>query len=62
MPSVVGLEQPDAERILAAAGLRVGSITHIAQAGASHGTIIGQTPPRGTRIPGDVAVDLGIAD
>jgi beta-lactam-binding protein with PASTA domain len=62
MPSVVGLDQPDAERILVVAGLRMGSITHIAQAGAPHGTIIGQTPPRGTRIPGDVTVELGIAE
>jgi serine/threonine-protein kinase len=62
MPSVVGLDQPDAERILAAAGLRVGAVTHIAQASAPHGTIIGQTPPRGARIPSDVTVDLGVAE
>jgi beta-lactam-binding protein with PASTA domain len=62
MPAVVGLDQPEAQRILTAAGLRVISEAHIAQAGAPKGTVIGQTPPRGSRISSDTLVDLGIAE
>ncbi len=62
MPSLVGLDQADAERILAAAGFKVGTVTHIAQAGAPKGTVIGQTPPRGARVAPDTAIDLGIAE
>ena len=62
MPNVVGLEQQDANRTLAAAGLRIAKLNHIAQAGAPKGVIVGQNPPGGERIPGDTTVELGIAD
>jgi serine/threonine-protein kinase len=56
MPGVVGLEQQEANRTLAAAGLRIG------QAGAPKGTIVGQNPPGGERIQADTTVELGVAD
>jgi eukaryotic-like serine/threonine-protein kinase len=62
MPSVIGLEQQEANRILAAAGLRVTKVNRVAQTGAAKGTVIGQTPPRGDRIRDDATVELGIAD
>jgi eukaryotic-like serine/threonine-protein kinase len=62
MPSVVGLDLQEAQRLLGAAGLRVTSEAHIAQAGAPKGTVIGQTPARGSRISGDSLVELGIAE
>jgi serine/threonine-protein kinase len=62
MPAIVGLEEPEASRILSAAGLRVSKISRITQAGAPKGTVIGQVPPRGSRITDDVAVELGVAE
>jgi eukaryotic-like serine/threonine-protein kinase len=62
MPALVGLQQADAERILAAAGLHIAKVNHIAESDSPKGTVIGQTPPRGARIAGDATVELGVAD
>ena len=62
MPSLVGLEQQEASRTLGAAGLKSGKVNRIAQAGAPKGTIVGQNPPGGDRIPADTTVELGVAD
>lgn len=62
MPGVVGLEQQEANRTLAGAGLKIAKVNRIGQAGAPKGTIVGQNPPAGDRIPGDVTVELGVAE
>ena len=62
MPGVVGLEQAEAERLLAAGGLRVSKLNQVADSGVPKGTVIGQTPPRGQRIAGDAPIELGIAN
>src|SRR2546428_368914 len=41
MPSVVGLEQQEANQTLAAAGLKIAKLNHIGQAGSPKGTIVG---------------------
>lgn len=62
MPNVVGLEQQDANKTLAAAGLKIAKLNHIGQAGAPKGTIVGQNPPGGERIAADTTVELGISE
>ena len=62
MPNVVSLEQQEANRTLAAAGLKIAKVNRIGQAGAPKGTIVGQNPPAGDRIPGDATVELGVAE
>jgi beta-lactam-binding protein with PASTA domain len=62
MPSLVGLEQQEASRTLTAAGLKVTKLNRIALAGAPKGTVVGQNPPGGERIPADTTVELGVAD
>jgi len=62
MPNLVGLDEQEAYRVLTAAGLKLSKSNHIGQAGAQKGTIIGQTPPGGDRIPADASVELGVAD
>ena len=62
MPSLVGLEQQEASRTLAAAGLKIAKLNRIAQAGAPKGTVVGQNPPGGERILADTTVELGVAD
>jgi beta-lactam-binding protein with PASTA domain len=62
MPSLVGMEQGDAERILAADGLHVSKINNVADSGSPKGTVIGQTPSHGARIASDATVELNIAE
>jgi beta-lactam-binding protein with PASTA domain len=62
MPSLVGLEQQDADRVLLSAGLKVSKRTIVSQAGAARGTVIGQTPPIGAQIQDNVSVELGITE
>jgi eukaryotic-like serine/threonine-protein kinase len=62
MPGVVGLEQQEASKTLSAGGLKIAKLNRIAQTGAPKGTIVGQNPPAGERIPGDATVELGVAE
>lgn len=62
MPNVVGMEQQEANKTLAAAGLKIAKVNHIGQAGAPKGTIVGQNPPGGERIAADTTVELGISE
>jgi beta-lactam-binding protein with PASTA domain len=61
MPTLTGLEQPAADRVLAATGLRPVRITYVAQSGAPAGTVIGQTPPRGSPFSGEGPVEISVA-
>lgn len=61
MPSVIGTQAADADRILAAAGFRNVKHNDISQANAATGTVIGQTPPPGGKIDADASVELGVA-
>jgi eukaryotic-like serine/threonine-protein kinase len=62
MPSVIGMQQQDADRLLSSAGFHNIKHTDITQADAAKGTVIGQTPPLGEKIGGDVTVELGVAE
>jgi eukaryotic-like serine/threonine-protein kinase len=61
MPTLTGLEQAAAERILTGAGLRPVRVTYVAQSGSPAGTVIGQTPPRGSRFAGEGPVEISVA-
>jgi eukaryotic-like serine/threonine-protein kinase len=61
MPTLTGLDQAGAERILAAAGIRGTRVTYTTQSGAPAGTVVGQTPPRGSRFSGEGPVELSVA-
>lgn len=61
MPTLTGLEQAAAERVLTTAGLRPVRVTFVTQSGSPAGTIIGQTPPRGSRFSGEGPVDITVA-
>jgi len=62
MPSVVGLDQAEATRILTRAGFQIAKVNRIAQTPNPKGTVIGQMPPGGDRVSGDATVELGVAD
>lgn len=61
MPSLVGVNQQEADRSLTSSGLHVPQHTYVPQPGTPHGTVIAQTPPAGSRIDADAAVELNIA-
>jgi eukaryotic-like serine/threonine-protein kinase len=61
MPSLMGLEQADAQRILTANGLRLAKVDDVTDSGSPKGTVIGQMPARGSRMSGDTAVQISIA-
>jgi len=61
MPSLTGMEQADAQQLLASAGLREARVTYVAQSGSPRGTVIGQTPAPGARMAADTGVELSVA-
>jgi eukaryotic-like serine/threonine-protein kinase len=61
MPTLTGLEQAGAEKLLATAGVRVTKVTHVAESGSPPGTVIGQTPARGSRLAPEGPVELSVA-
>lgn len=61
MPSLVGLDQQAADRVLLAAGLSVAKRTPVEQAGAVKDTVVSQMPSAGEQIVDDASVELGIA-
>lgn len=61
MPTLTGLDQAGAERILAAAGIRGTRVTFATQSGSPAGTVIGQMPPRGSRFSGEGPVEISVA-
>jgi eukaryotic-like serine/threonine-protein kinase len=60
MPALTGLEQAAAERLLTMAGLRY-KVQGVSQSGSAAGTVIGQTPPRGSRLAPDNPVEMSVA-
>lgn len=61
MPTLTGLQQAAAQRVLTAAGLRPVRVTLVAESGSPAGTVIGQTPPRGSRFSGEGPVEISVA-
>ncbi len=61
MPSLVGLEQADAQRLLTANGLRIAKIDTVIDQSSPKGAVIEQMPARGMRITGDTAIEISVA-
>jgi beta-lactam-binding protein with PASTA domain len=62
MPSLVGLEQADAQRLLTASGLRIAKVDTVTDQSSPKGAVIEQMPARGARISGDTAIEIGVAE
>jgi hypothetical protein len=58
VPSIVGLQQADAERRLREAGLRLGQVVYTPVGQARDGTVMAQRRPAGQRVPPNTAVDV----
>jgi len=61
MPSLAGMEQAAAMRLLASAGVQVRAVTYVAQPGSARGTVVGQTPARGSRLAPEGPVEISVA-
>jgi beta-lactam-binding protein with PASTA domain len=62
MPSVVGLPQADAQRLLTSAGLHTPKIDEVMDATQPKGTITSQLPPRGSKVTTDMMIELSVAE
>ncbi len=61
MPQLVGLTLAEAESVLASAKLKLAKLTFTPMSGTPHGIVVGQNPPRGTRVQPGTAIDLQVA-
>jgi beta-lactam-binding protein with PASTA domain len=61
MPSLVGMNETDAAREIADAGLRVGKVNVVVTAIAPKDTVVAETPAAGARVAADVMIDLDVA-
>ncbi len=62
MPHLVGLNQTEAQRQLATAGLHVAKITVVPAPEWPHGAVTAQSPPVGARIAAEGTIELRIAE
>jgi eukaryotic-like serine/threonine-protein kinase len=62
MPELEGLSLTQAESLMSQGKLKVSKITLAPTTGAVHGTVVGQTPGRGTRVEAGAGIDLQVAE
>ena len=62
MPQLVSLTLAEAQSTLAGAKLKLAKLTFTPVSGTQHGIVVGQTPPRGTRIQPGATIDLQVAE
>lgn len=62
MPGLGDLPLAEAEAKLTAAGLRQAKVSFVSGGGVAHGTVAGQSPPRGQRLDAGTAITLQVAE
>jgi eukaryotic-like serine/threonine-protein kinase len=62
MPQLVGLSLPEAQSVLAGAKLKIDKLNIVPVLGTSHGTVVGQSPARGSRVELGTGVQLQVAE
>lgn len=62
MPDLVGLSLNDAFTRLHGTGLRVAKFTQTPAPTAVHGTVVAQTPPRGSRVDSNSSIEVQVAE
>lgn len=60
MPSLVGLPQSEAQRILTAGGLHAPKINEATGTNQPKGTVAAQTPARGSKVTADTTIELSV--
>ena len=62
MPELIGLSLNEAESKFSGTGLKVAKLTFAPLPGGLHGTVVGQTPPRGARVDASSTIELQLAE
>jgi eukaryotic-like serine/threonine-protein kinase len=62
MPDLTGQPLGEVELKFRGRGVRISSFTLTPAPGALHGTVVGQTPPRGSRVDANVPIELRVAE
>lgn len=62
MPDLTGIPLNEAFTRLHGTGLRVTRFTQVPTTGATHGTVVGQTPMRGARVDPNSPIELQVAE
>lgn len=60
MPSLVGMQQADAQRLLIAGGLRTAKVDEVMDATQPKGTITSQMPAHGSKISTDTMIEISV--
>ena len=61
MPSLVGMQQADAQRLLTAGGLHTPKVDPVTEPTQPKGTVIVQMPLRGSKVSTDTLIEIGVA-
>ena len=62
MPQLLGLSLGEAEALLAGAKVKVSKLAFSPIPGTPHGTVVAQSPARGTRVEAGAGIDLQVAE
>lgn len=62
MPELIGLSLNEAEARFSGTGLKVAKLTFAPLPGGLHGTVVGQTPPRGAQVDASTNIQLQLAE
>ena len=62
MPWLVGMQLPDADRLLASAALKIAKTTFAPSPQWPKGTVIEQTPDQGSKVTSDTPIELNVAE
>ncbi|MBZ5699850.1 MAG: PASTA domain-containing protein [Acidobacteriia bacterium] len=61
MPWLVGMQFPEADRLIFSSGLKLSKITYALSAQWPKGTVIEQTPDQGSKVTSSTAIELQVA-
>jgi beta-lactam-binding protein with PASTA domain len=62
MPQLVGLSLAEAESVVGGAKLKVSKLAFTPVLGTPHGTVVGQSPARGTRVEAGTDIELQLVE
>lgn len=60
MPSLTGMQQAEAQRLLISGGLHTPKIDEVLDTSVAKGTVVSQVPGRGAKISSDTIVEIGV--
>jgi beta-lactam-binding protein with PASTA domain len=62
MPWLAGMPQAEAERLISSGGLKIAKTTSAPSPQWPKGTVIEQAPSQGSKVTGDTAIEIVVAE